>query len=120
MDLLAVTLAVVATSVLACIAVENALSIVAKRTDFRFLLTGVLGIPVCGTIVTIAVILYPDAFSSNSCFVLGIEALTILLAASFLSYYLCALVSGFLRMHAERLKSGKKDKVEKRKKRSRA
>ena len=55
MDFITVTIAVMALSFFACIALENALKIVAKRTDFRFLLVGVLGVPVCGSIVTIAV-----------------------------------------------------------------
>ena len=117
MDFITVTIAVMTLSFLACIAVENVLRIVAKRTDFRFLLVGVVGVPVCGTIVSLALAAYPDVFVPKVCVAFGFEAIAILLAASFLSYYLCALVSGFLRIHEERLKSGKKKKVAVRKKR---
>jgi len=117
MDFITVTIAVMMLSFLACIAVENVLKIIAKRTDFRFLLAGVLGVPVCGTIVTLAVSAYPEVFAPQVCIAFGIEALAVLLAAAFLSYYLCALVTGFLEIHEERLKSGKKEKVAVRKKR---
>lgn len=117
MDLATVVFFVIALSFIACIAVENVLRIVAKRTDFRFLLVGVLGAPVSGTIVSLAVSAHPEVFAPNVCMAFGIEALAILLAAAFLSYYLCALVCGFLRIHEERLESGKKEKVAARKKR---
>jgi len=42
MDFITVTIAVMMLSFLACIALENVLKIVAKRTDFRFLLVGFL------------------------------------------------------------------------------
>ncbi len=115
MDFVTATIAVMALSFFVCIAVENVLKVVAKRTDFRFLLVGILGAPVCGTIVSLAVSAYPQVFAPNVCVTFGIEALVILLAAAFLSYYLCALVTGFMRIHEERLKSGKMDVVSRKK-----
>ncbi|MFH1127455.1 MAG: hypothetical protein V1718_05090 [archaeon] len=105
----AVAMAVVL-AFLACIAVMMVLARFVNKGAFLFLLVAVLGVPVSGTLLSFVVFVFPDVIGTAGCFLYDIGLGVPILLIIFMSYYMCALVLGFLRFREDKLKGIRKRK----------
>ena len=93
----------------ACFIVESVLHRFVKRDTVSLLMTGVLGVPVCGVVLCFVAV--EPAIFGWSVGEASVGILIILLFVMLCAYYLCAIFLVLFRVHALRRKEGRKRKV---------